>query len=67
MPEQITKWITNDGYEYDTERQAILHEQYKEKIVEIATLILNRCYINSDESQEIAELICEHYNVEKKK
>lgn len=68
MPEQITKWITNDGYEYDTEKQAILHEQSQQKVEEMAKIIREESpgYLDYSDSMDIAWSIFRHYEVEKK-
>lgn len=66
MPEMTIKWVTSDGYEYDNERQALIHEQYQHEIKELAHTLNSCLYVHEDDTIEIAEFILERYNVEKK-
>ena len=66
MPAQITKWITHDGYEYDTEKQALLHEKYKEQINNLTTALINGTNLYATDAEEVAEFILERYTLEKK-
>lgn len=66
MPEQITKWRTNDGYEYDTEKQAILHEQCKTKIKDLTVALVNGTNLYTEDAEEVAEFILERYTLEKR-
>lgn len=66
MPEQITKWLTSDGYEYDTEKQAILHEQCKTKIKDLAVALVNGTNLYIEDAEEVAEFILERYTLEKR-
>lgn len=66
MPEQITKWITNDGYEYDTEKQAILHESHQKEIEQLVKELTIHTNLYSPDALEVAEYIVGVYKLEKR-